>query len=90
MMLTTIAAVPASTCRSPQFSVTMQTPNQSTPCPRAGPGRARRPALAAGQPDGTEDQGAGQQAAQGQRTRVEVPPRVADRHEGRCPGQDRD
>src|SRR5215469_1937830 len=36
-----IAAVPASTCRSPQFSATMYTPNQSTPAP-AMPGQAAR------------------------------------------------
>src|SRR5262245_25677747 len=36
-----IAAVPASTCRSPQFSATMYTPNQSTPVP-AMPGQAAR------------------------------------------------
>src|SRR5215831_10327598 len=40
-MLTTIAAVPASTCRSPQLSVTMYTPNHSTPVP-AMPGQAAR------------------------------------------------
>src|SRR5215831_4233080 len=40
-MLTTIAAVPASTCRSPQLSVTMYPPNHSTPVP-AMPGQAAR------------------------------------------------
>src|SRR5262252_10098855 len=40
-MLMIIAAVPASTCRSPQFSATMYTPNQSTPAP-AMPGQAAR------------------------------------------------
>src|SRR5215472_13401890 len=40
-MLTTIAAVPASTWRSPQLSATMYTPNHKTPVP-AMPGQAAR------------------------------------------------
>jgi hypothetical protein len=44
-MLTSIAAVPASTSRSPQFSVNMYSPNHSSPEPRI-PGHAAR----AGQP----------------------------------------
>jgi hypothetical protein len=38
-MLTSIEAVPASTCRSPQFSTTMYSPNQSRPEARI-PGQA--------------------------------------------------
>jgi hypothetical protein len=56
----------------------------------AGPGGARRPALAPGQPDHPENNGAGQQPAQSQRARVEVPPCVTYRHEGRRPRQHRD
>ena len=40
-MLTSIAAVPASTSRSPQLSVTIYSPNQSSPEPRI-PGQAAR------------------------------------------------
>jgi hypothetical protein len=40
-MLTSIAAVPASTSRSPQLSVTIYSPNQSGPEPRI-PGQAAR------------------------------------------------
>jgi hypothetical protein len=39
--LTTIAAVPASTCCSPQLSATMYTPNHSRPM-AAIPGQAPR------------------------------------------------
>lgn len=40
-MFTTIAAVPASTCCSPQFSTTMYRPNHSSP-DQAIPGQAAR------------------------------------------------
>lgn len=41
-MFTTMAAVPASTCCSPQFSTTMYSPNHSSPDLMI-PGQAARP-----------------------------------------------
>ena len=71
-MLTGIAAVPASTSRSPQLSVTIYRPNQSNPEPGI-PGQAAR----AGQPPSLSSH-----HAEGEQGHKQVPGRQAETQAG--------
>jgi hypothetical protein len=83
-MLTSIAAVPASTSRSPQLRVTIYSPNQSSPGPRI-----LGPAARVGQPPPLGSHttprvsGATNRRPQRERTRREMPARATGRDEGR-------